>query len=413
MIERSVFKEILKMIDHFPVTLVSGPRQVGKSTLLYNKLKPLGYNYVSLDDRFERLLAQNDPSNFLRTHPSPLIIDEVQYAPELFDAMESVVNKVRLEQGYEKANGMFVITGSQSFQLMSKARQSMAGRIGILTMMPLSMNEIQKREEIPFIPDFDVVMERSRNVSLNEEQLLHSIVRGFFPILYDDKEMPIERFYSSYISTYLERDLPEILEIRDEKKFLTFLQIIASTTGQELVFEHLAIQVGIVTNTLKSWVHALEASGIIYLLQPYSENSFVKRVVKRPKLYFSDTGLACHLVGISSGKTLAKSFLKGRIVETYIVNEILKSHLNNGLGKQSLFYYRDNQQNEVDLVLLYEGTLHLIEAKSGMEYHDSDTKGFLALSDTQLNKGQNCILCTTEKVYKLKNGTIVIPVSAI
>lgn len=224
--------------------------------------------------------------------------------------------------------------------------------------------------------------------------------------------MPTQIFYSSYLTTFIERDLKDLISLNDETGFLNFLRLLASNTGEELIYDNYAKAVGVSLNTIKSWINVLSESGIIYLVAPYNEESLVKRVVKRPKMYFFDTGLAAYLCGIDSPSTLQKSFLKGRFFETFVFNEIRKSFINAGI-KQELFYYRDFDQNEVDLILLRDGVLSCIEIKAGTNFNASYTKAFSKLSSTKYIKGGNAIICTGDRVSVLNDGTYVLPVSSI
>lgn len=210
----------------------------------------------------------------------------------------------------------------------------------------------------------------------------------------------------------MQKDLKELTNVNDESKFINFLRLLASNTGEELVYDNYAKQVGVAVNTIKSWTSTLTKTGIIYLVNPYNEESIVKRIVKRPKMYFFDTGLAAYLCGIDSAKTLQNSFLKGRFFETFIFNEIRKSYMNSGIS-QELYYYRDADQNEVDLVLVKDGVLSCLEIKTGQNFNLSATKAFKKLDKTKLSKGNNAIICTTDKVSLLDDKTFLLPVSTI
>lgn len=412
MISRRIVNVVKDAIKHYPVVLLTGPRQIGKSTLLFNWIKENTYSYVSLDDKLELAMAKSDPKTFLSIHSAPLIIDEAQKAPELFTVLEMIVNESRLSKGNKESNGMYILSGSQRKQLLDKSKESLSGRIAILDMMNLSMNEIFERESRAFDVDIQVLARRSHDLKLNENDIFKYIVRGFFPGLYDDVESKTSLFYSSYITTYLEKDLKDLIDLKDEVKFINFLKILASNTGEELVYDNYAKQVGVSTNTIKSWISILVKTAVIYLVEPYNEESIVKRVVRRPKMYFFDTGLAAYLCGIDNPETLQKSFLKGRFFETFVFNEIRKSFMNEGLMQQ-LYYYRDSDQNEIDLVLVKDASMSLIEIKSGQEFNASATKSFKKLSETKLDKKNNAIICTTDKISILNDGTYLIPVIAI
>lgn len=411
MIKRDIEKIFEETRRHFPCVLLTGPRQVGKSTFLRNKYENQGYSYVSLDNVLSRNLARNDPRTFLTAHPWPVIIDEAQYAPELFPEIESIINEKRSLQGNKASSGMFILSGSTRHQLLEAAEESMAGRVGIIDMDALSLSEIVKRDNVPFLKDISKYSERcERQFAL--EGIYSFILRGCLPQLYDDPDTPKNIFFSSYVSTYLEKDLKDVLEVKDHMTFLRFLEMLASNTGEEVVYETYSRNLGIASTTVKDWISALEKTGIIYLVYPYVESSIVKRMVKRPKMYFFDTGLAAFLCGIDSEKTLKISFLKGRFFETFAMNEIRKTFRNDG-KRVELCYYRDSNQNEVDLVYVLDGTLHCVEMKSGTNFNTHDVKGFKQLNGTKYSKGQNAIVCTSDVLSSLADGTFIIPISAI
>ncbi len=412
MIERNIQNVIDDTTKHYPITLVTGPRQIGKSTLLYNAFVSKGYSYVSLDDSLELSLAISDPITFLSLHPYPLIIDEVQKAPTLFPELEKIVNESRLKKGNKESNGMFILSGSQRQKLLDESKESLSGRVAILDMNNLSLSEIYNRNNRSFTIDIADIASRTKDYYIDEDTAFKYIVRGFFPVLYDDLEMKTQLFYSSYLTTYLEKDLKEMITVNDEIKFINFMKILASNTGEELIYDNYSKQIGVSTNTIKSWVSVLTKTGIIYLVEPYNEQSIVKRVVKRPKMYFFDTGLAAYLCGIDTPLTLQRSFLKGRFFETFIFNEIRKSYINSGLMQQ-LYYYRDSDQNEVDLILLKDGVLSCVEIKTGQAFNASNTKGFKKLQNTKYEKGKNAIICTADKISLISDGTFILPVSSI
>ena len=412
MIERFLSNSLKDIINHFPIVLLTGPRQIGKSTLLYNNFFNNGFSYVTLDDQLELMTAKNDPKSFLQLHKSPLIIDEAQKAPELFPYIEAIVNKSRLEVGNKESNGMYILSGSQRGSLLEKSKESLSGRVCILDMNNLSINEILGMDNKPFNVNLIDSSTRANRFYISEVDAFKYIVRGFFPGLYDDEELNTQLFYSSYLSTYMQKDLREMANIVDEYKFVNFLRLLASNTGEELVYDNYSKQVGVALNTIKSWVLILVKTGIIYLVNPYNEESIVKRIVKRPKMYFFDTGLAAYLCGIDSAETLQKSFLKGRFFETFIFNEIRKSYMGAGIS-QEYYYYRDADQNKVDLILVKDGSLSCIEIKAGQSFNVSATKGFKKLGGTKLIKGSNAIICTADKVSILSDKTILLPVSAI
>lgn len=410
MIYRTIKTQILKSIKTKPVTLITGARQVGKSTLCYEIKKEIGFNYVSLDDLRNRQLANEDPEMFLQINKWPLIIDEVQYAPKLFDVIEAIVNKEKLTNANNC--GMFILTGSESYELMKGVSESLAGRVSIINVSTLSTREILNKKEEYFSFDPIELNKRSNDFKLPIDEVFNLIVKGTYPELYSNPNLDSDSFYSNYVQTYIERDVSQLINIKNKYKFQNFMQILASLTGEELVYDKLAKAIGVKLETIQSWISILLAADIIYLLQPYNELSLVKRVVKRPKIYFNDTGLACYLLGINNGNILMSSIFKGRFMETYIFNEIKKSFLNNNC-RVNFYYYRDNNQNEIDLVILKDGELHFIEAKTGVSFSLKDVKSFSQLSKSNYKKGTSFIICNTETLYKLDENVFVIPITSI
>ena len=410
MIDRTIYKEIKKVIENKAVTVITGARQVGKTTLCSLIEKELGFDYVTLADPLVNMAVKKDPAEFLTLHPAPCIIDEIQKAPELFEYLEGVVDK-SIKEG--KKRSLYVVTGSQSYQLMKGVSESMSGRVGLVSMEPLSLSEINKVEEIPFDGEIERINKRCKNYIINTNKLYEYIVRGFYPELYDNPKIDTSFFYASYISTYLERDVSEIINLKEKQKFINLMTILASLTGQELIYDNLAKEIGVDKKTIQSWISVLLAGNIIHLLQPYYENSVTKRVIKRPKVYFSDTGLACYLARTNSPSTLQNSYLKGHMVETFIVNEIIKSYKNNNKNDVSFYYYRNAEKKEIDLIILCDGSLTAIECKSGEKYGVGDTLSFEELKNTRYKRNRNIILCTTHVIYPINKECIVLPISAI
>ncbi len=409
MINRTILKQIELSVKCRPITLITGARQVGKSTLAQTFIKK-GFAYVSLDDPREREAAVSDPELFLQVHPWPLIIDEVQKAPILFDVIESIVNKEKLNnpQNY----GMYILTGFQAYSLMKNVSESMAGRVSIIHMAPLSRNEILARDEPKF--DFDPlkISARAKANPLPIAELYKIIVKGFYPELYSNELLDPEKFYSDYVEAYIERDVSDFIGLKNKLAFRRFMELLASLTGQELIYDNIAKLIGVDSKTIVSWVSVLMAGDIVHLLEPYHEYSITKRVVRRPKIYFSDTGLACYLTRASAPEILQSSFLSGRFVETYIVNEIRKTYLNNG-KRPNFYYYRDNNMNEVDLLILEDGKLHCLECKSGISYTKKDIKAFKCLQQSNYEKGANALVCATPTLYTLEENAYAFPMAGI
>ena len=410
MIQRTIYDRILKSIATKPVTLITGARQVGKTTICKMLVKEKGYDYVSLDNSRELLSAVNDPAMFLKMHPAPLIIDEVQKCKELFVEIESIINEARFNDIENR--GMYVLTGSQTYNLMENISETMSGRVTIVSVSPLSLREIRGLKEEPFVIDPIKNNKDAKKNALSVNELYEYIVRGFYPEIYDKNIDDIDQFYSDYVMTYIERDVSQIIELKDKLRFQRFMEILASQTGEELTYNEIAKGIGAKVNTIQSWISVLAAGGIITLLEPYYENSIMSRVVKRPKVIFNDTGLAAYLSGLNNTEVLKKSKFNGRFVETYIINEIIKSYRNN--GKQAKFYYyRDYNQKEIDLVMLHEGKLNLIECKSGISFNASDISAFKELESTNYELSNSGIVCNTDVSYSLTDKYSAVPLTSI
>lgn len=411
MINRTIYKEIIDTIKNKAVTVITGARQVGKTTLCSKIEIELGFNYVSLADPIIRNSAKSDPSEFLSLNPFPLIIDEIQKAPELFEYLEGIVDK-EIKKGNKK--GLYVLTGSQAYKLMKGVTESMSGRVGLISMSPLSLSEITSKEEIPFEIDIQRIKNRTKDYLIDTNTMYEYIVRGFYPELYDNTNLKTSIFYADYVETYLERDVSDFINLKDKQKFLNLMSVLASLTGQELIYDNLSKIIGADVKTIQSWISVLIAGNIIYLLYPYNEESMVKQVTKRPKIYYGDTGLACYLARVTTPETLKASYLKGHMVETFIVNEIIKSYKNNRYDKEtSFYYYRNSKQEEIDLIIVRDGKISLIECKSGEEFNSKDVSSFDNLSKTRLEMTNNAIICTTKNIYSIGKGVYVIPFTSI
>lgn len=410
MIYRTITSHIERALITYPVIVITGARQVGKSTEVYKFTKSHGFHYVSLDDINERQLAENDPKYFIEKHGYPLIIDEVQYAPVLMEVIEEIVNKKRLDE--VNPTGLFILTGSQTFQLMKGITQSMAGRAAILTMEPLSFNEINGYKENPFLPSNDCYAAMNDKAELSIDDLFKRIIKGTYPEIYSNPNMTSDLFYSRYISTYLDRDINDLINVQNKHAFHNFMQILASLTSQQLNVSSISKTIGVAVNTINHWLSILETSGLIYFLQPYNDISIMKWISKSPKVYFADTGLAAYLAKINDSKTLEASAFAGGFMETYVMNEIRKSYLNNGLPFNGT-YYRDSNQNEIDLILLENAELHLIEIKKGINFNMSSVKAFKQLTGSMYSIGKSCVICNTNKNYSLDRNIEVISINCI
>lgn len=417
-INRLLEKSIINTSKDFPVVLICGPRQVGKTTIL-EKIKKdnnLNMQYISLDDPIERKLAKEDPSLFLEKYGTPLVIDEIQYATELLPYIKMIVDKKRLE-ALEKdeinPNGLYFLTGSQMFSMMQNVSESLAGRVGIIDMYGLSYRELIGENKELFIPTFENC-KKSENIKRPDiNEVFELILKGSFPKVYQTDNDIVEQFYRGYLRTYLERDIRDMINVKDETKFLTFISALAARTSQELNYNNLSQDVGIDNKTAERWLSILRTSGIVFLLQPYSINP-TKRVIKTPKVYFTDTGLACFLAGYSDSNILEKSAMSGAVFENYVVMEVIKSFINNNKDPRLyLSYYRDSNQKEIDLIITINNTIYPIEIKKTKNPDKSMIKNFSVLQKENINIGEGGIVCMVEKVIPIDKNNNAIPIQCI
>lgn len=399
-IERHIFPYIERMLKQFKVVLLTGSRQVGKSTMLKKKFLP-DYDYAVLDDFSELDLARGDPALFMKNHKLPLIIDEVQRAPELFLQIKCLV-----DQTPEK--GKVVLTGSQSYRLLKNAADSLAGRVCIIDMAALSMREkfhIVYNSE--FLPSAEYMDERGLHIK-KYDNLWNHIQRGCMPELYDEN-IEWEPFYSSFVRTYLDRDVAELINVKNLLKFNNFMKCLAARTGELVNSDSIARDVGVTVKTIQEWTSILESSGIIRLLHPY-ENNITNRTVKTPKVYFMDTGLVCYLVGWSSPQVAMNGAMSGALFENFVVSEIIKSYYNSGHDGHNLYFYRDKEQHEIDLLIEKDGTLYPVEIKKSSRPSFDMARHFSVLSKIPgKTVGSGCILCQCEKKMFLSEQVVALP----
>ena len=334
-ISRTIEKSLNSLIYKCPVIMITGPKGVGKNTLLNHLASTYEkkINYISLDNLLIRKQAIEDPELFLRTYEPPLIIDEFQYAPDLLIYIKIKVDEAKQNEMFgdgKKAGTMYYLTGSQVFETMQGVSESLAGRVGILDLYGLSEREFQKLEEPIFIPDIQELKKKKKTKAKTISEIYEAIINGSFPEVKTMKGRNREQFYESYVRTYIERDVRKLINVIDETKFLRFISAVAARTGQEYNENNLSNDVGIDSKTANAWISILKNTNLIYMLQAYSNNN-VKKAVTRPKIYFMDTGLACYLAGYYNSEILEKSAYNGAIFETYIINEIIKSYTNNGI----------------------------------------------------------------------------------
>jgi predicted AAA+ superfamily ATPase len=333
MIKRQIEKELLLLKNEFPIIAILGPRQSGKTTLSQNVFPE--YQYISLEDIDHRDFAINDPRGFLNKYNYKIIFDEIQRVPQLMSYLQTHVDKM-------KSNGQIIITGSHNFFLMEQISQSLAGRVGITKLLPLSIHEL------------------SDSIQTLDKQ----IFMGAYPRIYD-QNIRAEVFYKNYISTYIEKDIRQIKQVTKLDLFMKFMRLLAGRTGQELNQSTISDECGVSHNTIGEWISILEASFLIYKLKPYHKN-YNKRLVKNSKIYFTDTGLVCSLLGIRKPEELDYHFLKGNLFETFVISEFIKYSYNTG-EKFELYFWRDNHKKEIDLIVDYGMN------KMGIEIKRSET----------------------------------------
>lgn len=406
-ITRHLEIKIKEASKYYPVVMVCGQRQVGKSTMLYH-IKETERKYVTLDDANARRLAELDPALFFETYGAPLLIDEFQRVPSLLLEMKRIIDEKAL-QGKDNS-GLFWLTGSQKFKMMQGVAESLAGRIAVFDMSALSAAEIENRPSALFSPDISSLKERALQARpKNLHEIYERIFRGGMPKLLAT-DLDRERFYMDYVNTYLERDIKDLAQVGKLTAFYDFLVFMAARTAQELRYEEIARAVGISAPTAKEWVAILERSGVLFILRPYFSN-LSKRLVRTPKMYFMDTGLAAYLCRWPSAATLEKGAMDGAFLETYVVTEIIKSYYN--AGKQpNLYYYRDVDKKEIDLLIIDGEELYPIEIKKAKNPAHAD-KNFSVLNKLGLSVQPGLIMCLNDELIPYNRTAWYCPIGIL
>ena len=408
---RHAEKTIERLSSSFPAVLITGARQTGKTTLLKKSTDSKNIQYLTFDDPLEEESAKNDPQTFLEFHPFPFIFDEIQYIPDLFRYLKIQIDKNR-------QNSMYFLTGSQQFKLMENASESLSGRIGIVQLYPLSAREIRGEEfSENFIPSKDFIIKRNFHFKQNDFSIKKTwqlIYTGGYPEVVKGN-VQSKDFYANYLKTYIERDIRKLAQVANELQFLQFISIVASRTGQLVNYSDISKDCGISEVTAKKWLSLLVSSGLVYLLQPYS-NNIEKRVVKTPKLYFMDTGLAAYLTRWSNPEVMQSGAMAGAFFETYVISEIIKSFSNNG-EEPPIYFYRDKDKYEIDLLIEQNNILFPIEIKKTASPSSEDAKNFFIT-----NRIKNCeiaqgiIICNCSQILNVKNkdsSVLAVPVEFI
>ena len=401
-IHRSLEKIVLEVSKEYPVVLVTGPRQVGKTTMLQKLMEKTNRSYISLDDLNDRNLAKTDPELFLQLHKPPILIDEVQYAPELFTYIKIHVDK-------NGNPGDFWLTGSQIFKLMRGVQESLAGRVALLSLSSLSQAEINGGNSTPFILDTDLLLARkNERKEADTTDIFKRIFAGSMPAIISHKNTNSQIFYSSYLNTYIERDVKELVDNIDSLKFFRFITSVAARCGQLLNVADISRDADINQKQAKNWLGLLESLGIIFYLHPFS-NNLLKRLVKAPKLYFYDTGLICYLTKWSSAETLESGAMNGAVLENYVVSEIIKTFLNSG-KEPFIYYYRDKDAKEIDLILEHDGVINPIEIKKTSNPSKELTKVFDLLKNSSVPCSKGAIICMKSDLSFIDRNNFIIPV---
>ena len=405
-IQRTIEKKILATIKEYACLLLVGPRQTGKTTMLEHLMEGTSRSRVTLDNADERRLAKNDPALFLEMHPAPVLIDEVQYAPELFSYI-----KIAVDNGAEP--GAYWLTGSQSFRLMELAQESLAGRAAILHMSALSQSELYgDGTSMPFTLDLTALQNRKAYLApASAAEIYARIWNGGMPGHRSGKYTDRDLFYSSYIQTYIDRDVSDMVSGVDKLLYADFIRAAACRVGQQLNLHDIAQDVGVSDDTAKRWMRVLEKSEVVFFLRPYS-NNLLKRTIKTPKLYFFDTGLVAYLTRYSSPEILMNGAINGAILENYAVAEIIKTY-HNDAKECILHYYRDKDAQEIDLVIESDGELHPLEIKKNVHPRPEIANTFKLLDKSSVPRGVGAILCLREDLSAIDRNTYIVPIWTI
>lgn len=401
-IKRDLESKILALSKEYACILITGPRQVGKTTVL-KQLAAADREYVTLDDFEDRALAKRDPALFLQMHSLPIFIDEVQYTPELFSYI-----KIAIDNGADP--GSFWLTGSQAFQMMELAQESLAGRVALLHMPALSQHEIYgSGNNVPFSVDLDALKQRKKT---GQQALLpkmyERIWKGSMPGLVSGKFTDRDVFYNSYLQTYIERDVSELIARVDKLQFQDFIRAVACRAGQMLNVHDIAMDIAVSDDTAKRWLQVLEKSDVIFYLRSYS-NNLLKRTIKTPKLYFFDTGLAAYLTKYTTPEILANGAISGALLENYVVSEIRKTYFNDAKDCL-LWYYRDKSSNEIDMVIESDGLLHPLEIKRSVNPGSELIGAFEVLDKGSVPRGKGAILCMRPELSAINADNFIVPI---
>lgn len=414
-VKRTIESSINSINNTFPVLLVTGPRQVGKTTIL-KKMAEANRKYVSLDNPTNRMLAKTEPELFLQRFSPPVIIDEVQYAPELFDYIKIYADE-------HKQCGDFWLTGSQTFHMMKNVTESLAGRVGIIRMLGLSNSEINENDFGAFeVNSEKLIAKLSTAKKMTLPSIFERIYRGSMPRLYENTLTNKDEYYESYLETYISRDIRDLTQVGDELIFYRFVSIVAARTATNVNYEVLATEAGISAPTAKQWLSILVSSGLVALIEPYHNNA-LKRVIKSPRMYFLDTGLCSYLTRWNSAEALEAGAMSGDFFETWVVSEIYKSFINQG-KRPPLYFYRDSNKKEIDVIIHQNNTVYPIEIKksaapknavknfsvlSSIEKEPSDDEHFSGAAHLKTEIGTGAVVCLSSDVLPIDKKNWLVP----
>lgn len=403
-IQRHAESVIAQLSKMFGAILVTGPRQAGKTTMLKRITENI--NYSTMDDMVMFASAREESGTFFKDNPPPVFIDEIQKAPELFPQIKMILDR-------DRKKGQFYMCGSQQFLMMKNVSESLAGRIGLTTLLGFSLREIhQIQYSTAFIPTDEYFTKRKKQLPiLTYDEVWNTIHRGSMPELWENPDFDWLMFYGAYVRTYIERDVRDLTEIGDTVKFSRFMTAAAASTGQLLNLASLARDVGISQPTADRWLSVLVASNLVYLLRPYY-NNITKRAVKTPKLYFLDTGLAAYLTKWNTVDVLRNGAMAGAFFESFVVSEIIKSYYNMGVLDPPLYFYRDKDMNEIDLLIESNGILYPVEIKKHADPQKSDLKSFSLLDKISgIQRGPGGVVCLYDSLITMQGNDRAIPVS--
>ena len=403
-IQRHAEPTVEKLAKMFGAVLVAGPRQVGKTTML--KKITSGVNYATLDDMVVRASAQEQSGTFFKDNPPPVFVDEIQKAPELFEQIKMMIDR-------DHKKGQFFLCGSQQFQMMKGVSESLSGRIGLITLLGFSLRERYGIScDVPFLPTDEYFAQRKTQLAdISYDEVWNIIHRGSMPELCENPDFDWQLFYAAYVRTYIERDVRDLSEVGDSVKFTRFMTAAAASTGQLVNLASLSRDVGISQPTAERWLSILVASNIVYLLKPYS-NNITKRAIKTPKLYFLDTGLAAYLTRWNTVDVLKNGAMAGAFFESFVISEIIKSYYNRGIVEPPLYFYRDKDMNEIDLLIEDGGALYPLEMKKHADPQKKDMDAFSVLNKIPgVKRGAGGVICLYDKLITLRGNDRVIPIN--